>query len=114
MSKINTAILKVQSPTGDMAWMPWCSREALERTKPETGKYLSKVEVYDYGKVPFEELPEGIQQEVRETLTIFRQSNVFYEYGRFTESPNACVKSHYEWDHFFAGTYTREDIGPQA
>jgi hypothetical protein len=65
---------------------------------------------YRVGQMPLEDLPADIQKEVRNTLTVFNQANVVFEYGKYHVSAHTCIKAHYNYDHFVCGTYKADEV----
>lgn len=56
--------------------------------------------VFKAGEMPLEELPEDIQNQVRNILRAYHSVTVTFENG----------KNSYNWDHFVAGTYKDSDV----
>lgn len=66
--------------------------------------------VFKSGEMPFEELPELIQAQVKSVLRAYPRCTVTYEYGKFSVSAGCCIKNHYNFDHYVAGTYWDSDV----
>lgn len=70
----------------------------------------NKYIVFESGHMALTDLPEEVQMEVKETLTIYNNANVYFEYNKFEVSAHSCIKAHYHYDHFFCGTYYAKDV----
>ena len=66
--------------------------------------------VFKVGKMPLEELPKEIQEEVKSTLRAFHSCTVTYEHSKFSVSTCTCIRDTYDWDHFVAGTYKDDEV----
>ena len=66
--------------------------------------------VFKSGEMPFEELPELIQAQVKSVLRAYHQCTVTYEYSEFSVSANTCIRAEYGFDHFVAGIYRDDEI----
>lgn len=56
----------------------------------------------------FNELPERIQQKIKNTLKAYDEVTVFYEYGDYHFG--TCLKATYGEDHEYIGTYYAKDV----
>lgn len=54
------------------------------------------------------ELPENIQEKIKNTLKAYNEVTVFYEYGEYHFG--LCLKNVYGADHEYIGTYYAKDI----
>ena len=70
----------------------------------------NKYAVIESGNMNLADLPEEVQIKVKETLKMYDQTHVYFEYNEFSESPHSCLKAHYNHDHFFCGTYYAKDV----
>lgn len=70
----------------------------------------SEYSVYEAGEMPFEKLPEDVQEKAKETLKMFNFVNVTYEYKEYEVSPHTCIRAHYNHDHFVCGRYSAKEI----
>ena len=70
----------------------------------------ARYEVFESDHMALTDLPEEIQAEVKETLKVYNKANVCFEYNKFDVSAHTCIKSHYNHDHFFCGTYYAADV----
>ena len=66
--------------------------------------------VFECGKMTLTDLPEEAQNQVKETLKVYAQVNVYFEYNKFEVSAHSCVKAKYNYDHFWCATFLAEDI----
>lgn len=66
--------------------------------------------VFKSGKMPLEELPELVQDQVKSVLRAYPRCMVTYEYGKFSVGAGYCIKSNYNFDHYVAGTYLDSDV----
>lgn len=66
--------------------------------------------VFKSGEMPLEELPELIQTQVKSVLRAYPRCTVTYEYGKFSVSTCCCIKNHYSFDDYLAGTYWDRDV----
>lgn len=71
-----------------------------------------KCKVYDVNSesVPFEYLPEDVQQEVKETLKCFGDCHVEYCNGKMTVDTGWCLKAKYAADECVIGVYRAKEI----
>lgn len=58
--------------------------------------------------IKFENLPESVQQHIKNTLKAYDEETVFFENGQYEYG--VCLKAHYAPDHKYIGTYRAEDI----
>lgn len=56
----------------------------------------------------FNELPETIQSEIKNTLKAYEEVDVYFEYGEYYFG--LVLKKHYAADHEFIGTYYAKDV----
>ena len=66
--------------------------------------------VFEVGKMPLNELPEEVQNQIKSTLKAYNRVNVTFEYGKFSVSAGCCIKSHYNYDHFACGEYKADEV----
>lgn len=65
---------------------------------------------YEAGKVPFDMLPEDIQNKAKSTLKAFDQVTVEYENGQFHVSTGYCIRASYGYDHTVCGYYKADEL----
>lgn len=70
----------------------------------------AEVKTFGVAEMPLAELPEDVQEKVRQTLKVFNNANVVYEYNCFNVSAHTCIKSSYGYDHFVCGRYSAEEV----
>lgn len=70
----------------------------------------NQVSTFEAGKVELTELPEKVQQKVRDTLKAFNEVTVTYERAQFTVSASTFISAHYPSDHFVCGTYYQKKV----
>ena len=56
------------------------------------------------------QLPEAIQNKVKNTLKAFNEVSVIFEYGEYTASTGHCLKAKYADDYKVFGTFYVDDI----
>jgi hypothetical protein len=70
----------------------------------------AEVKTFAICEMPFNELPEEVQDQVKQTLKVFANANVVFEYNRFEVSAHTCIKAKYNYDHFVCGRYSAKEI----
>ena len=70
----------------------------------------AEVKTFEVAEMPLVELPEEVQAKVKETLKVFNNANVVYEYGQFDVSAHTCIKAVYGYDHFVCGRYSASEV----
>lgn len=73
-------------------------------------EYDTEVETFEVGSMPFEALPQNVQERAKEILKAFSEVSVVYENREFNVSAGICLKANYAHDHFSCGRYKQEDI----
>ncbi len=88
--------------------------EKMAELIDESSKHMPErklsYKVFKSGEMPLEELPELIQTQVKSVLRAYPRCTVTYEYGKFSVSAGCCIKNHYNFDHYVAGTYWDSDV----
>lgn len=70
----------------------------------------AEVKIFEVANMPLTELPEDVQQQVKETLKVYSSANVVFEHNRFEVSAHTCIKAHYNYDHFVCGRYNASEV----
>lgn len=70
----------------------------------------AEVKTYEIANMPLAELPEDVQEKVKDTLKVFDNANVVFEYNEFEVSASTCIKAHYNYDHFVCGRYNASEV----
>ena len=65
---------------------------------------------FEVAKMPLTELPDDVQDEVKQLLKAYSNANVVFEYNRFEVSASVCIKALYNHDHFVCGRYSAEEV----
>jgi hypothetical protein len=63
-----------------------------------------------FNKKSFNELPESIQEEIKNTLRVFDGCYVIYEYGKYNVTTGIALKKEYAADHEFIGEYKANEM----
>jgi hypothetical protein len=58
----------------------------------------------------FNELPQEIQEKAKQTLRVFDEVNVIFEYGKYHVSTGIAIKKVYAPDHEVIGRYFANEI----
>lgn len=110
----NTVMFKTTNRNG-IAFIPACVgtedqfRSLIEECVKNCAGEASYKE-FPANKMPLEELPEDIQNQVRNTLRAYHSVTVTFENGKFSASACIGIKNSYNWDHFVAGTYKDDEV----
>lgn len=105
-------LIRITNPNATV-WMVANTTEFLDFITEAVAKApVQPVEMttFEVGKVPFDELPENIQQEVKQTLKAYNRCGVYYEMNLFHASTGTCIRARYSPDHFVCGDYYAKDI----
>lgn len=70
----------------------------------------AEAKAFCVGKMPLDELPADVQDEVKNILKVYANANVVFEYNRFEVSAHSCIKAHYNYDHFVCGRYSADEV----
>lgn len=68
------------------------------------------VETWESDKMKLEDLPEEVQNKVKETLRVFNKAHVTFEHNQFEVSAHYCLKARYGYDHFWCGEYKASEV----
>lgn len=102
------AMLKIKTKPNEIVWMT-CIEENANKLADMLREY-SEVKVFESGKVPFEELPEDVQESVKSTLKAYSETTVRYENKSWSECPAIILSASYSYDHFVAGYYKAKEL----
>lgn len=105
-------LIRLTNPN-DTVWMVANTTEFLAYLKEAVAQApVQPVEMttFEVGKVPFDDLPEAIQKEVKNTLKAYKRCTVYYEMNQFHASVGSCIRARYAPDHFVCGDYYATDI----
>lgn len=69
-----------------------------------------EIKSFRVGKMPLEELPDDVQQQVKETLKAYDRCSAKFENQRWSATTGYCIKSSYSFDYFVAGEYYATDV----
>lgn len=70
----------------------------------------AEVKTFEVANMPLAELPENVQEKVKQTLKVFNNANVVFEYNEFDVSAHTCIKAAYNYDHFVCGRYSASEV----
>lgn len=107
---MTNTMMKATNLNGELVYIPISSDmvEQIREICTEAGSIVHNT--FKVGKMPFEELPEETQNEVKDILKAFHRCTVSFEYGKFSASTGSCIKALYNHDHFVCGEYTDEQV----
>lgn len=58
----------------------------------------------------FNQLPNNIQNEIKEHLKAYDKCHVVYEYGEYHVGGGLCIKKHYGEDHEYIGCFKADEL----
>lgn len=72
--------------------------------------HFDTAETFESNSMKLEDLPESVQNEIKQLLTIYDKAHVVYEHGKFDATAHHCLKASYGRDRFWCGEYRADDV----
>ena len=103
-------MIKAINIAGEIVYIPVDSGVINQIVELSREAGCRNIEVFEAGSMKLENLPEEIQEKVKEVLKAYRRVSVIFEYGKFEVSVGSCIKANYHWDHFVCGRYEDKEV----
>ena len=107
---MKNTMVKVKNAYGSATYIVFPTHNVNDAIKLFTDTGVEVLNTFEAGSIPFEELPDDMKEEVKETLKAFHDCTVTFENGKFSTSAAISIKSSYGVDHFVCGTYKDDQI----
>lgn len=107
---MKNTMIKLSNAYGSTTYIVFPSHNVDDAIKLFTETGVKVLNTFEAGNTPFEELPDEMKEDVKETLKAFHECTVIFENGKFLTSAGISIKSSYADDHFVCGTYKDDQI----
>lgn len=103
-------MIKAYQPINGMTAHIVCASDKVTEFCEYLKAANAEVKTFEVANMPLAELPEDVQEKVKQTLKVFNNANVVFEYNQFEVSAHTCIKAKYNYDHFVCGRYNASEV----